>query len=101
GGAAAVAVDATDAEPAEAKPADAQQAATQPSRLRELSHGLAHPLLIAVVVALLGNWLIPHFTRKWQDHQKALEIKTGLVSDMGESISNAVTTGRFIAAGLV
>jgi hypothetical protein len=43
----------------------------------------------------------PYFTRKWQDHQKALEIKTGLVSDMGESISDAVMTGRFISAGLV
>jgi hypothetical protein len=72
-----------------------------PSRLRELSHGLAHPFVIAVVIAVLVNFLIPSFTRKWQDHQKALEIKTGLVSDMGESISNAVMSGRFIAAGLV
>ena len=62
---------------------------------------LAHPLLIAVCVALIANWLVPHFTRKWQDHQKALEIKTGLVSDMGESISNAVMSGRFIAGDLV
>lgn len=57
--------------------------------------------MIAVFIALLVNLLIPQFTRKWQDHQKALEIKTGLVSDMGESISNAIMSGRFIAAGLV
>ena len=57
--------------------------------------------MIAVTIAVLVNFLIPSFTRKWQDHQKALEIKTGLVSDMGESISDAVMTGRFIAAGLV
>jgi hypothetical protein len=73
----------------------------RPSRVRELSNGLAHPFVIAVVIALLGNFLIPNFTRKWQDHQKALEIKTGLVSDMGESISDAVMSGRFISAGLV
>jgi hypothetical protein len=56
---------------------------------------------VAVVVALLVNWLIPQFTRKWQDHQKALEIKTALVSEMSESVSSAVMTGRFIASGLV
>jgi hypothetical protein len=54
-----------------------------------------------VVAALLGSWLLPQITRKWQDHQKALEIKTGLVSEMSESVSNAVATSRFIAAGLV
>ncbi len=82
-------------------PARKTSAHARPSRLRELSHGLAHPFVIAVVIAVLVNLLIPQFTRKWQDHQKALEIKTGLVSDMGESISNTVMNGRFIAAGLV
>src|SRR5690242_11965363 len=82
-------------------PARNTSARSRPSRLRELSHGLAHPFVIAVVIAVLVNFLIPSFTRRWQDHQKALEIKTGLVSDMGESISNAVMNGRFIAAGLV
>jgi hypothetical protein len=93
----AIAVEhASRAQSAEAKPAEAK-----PSRLRELSHWFAHPFVIAVFIALLVNWLIPNFTRKWQDHQKALEIKTGLVSDMGQSISDAVMTGRFISAGLV
>ncbi len=82
-------------------PARNAPAGARPSRLREFSHGLAHPFVIAVVIAVLVNFLIPQFTRKWQDHQKALEIKTGLVSDMGESTSNAVMNGRFIAAGLV
>ena len=54
-----------------------------------------------MVAALLGGWLIPQVTRKWQDHEKALEIKTGLVSEMSESVSSAVMTGRFIAVGLV
>jgi hypothetical protein len=82
-------------------PAQGKSAGARPSRLRELSHGLAHPLVIAVVIAVLVNLLIPNFTRKWQNHEKALEIQTGLVSDMGQSISDAVMTGRFIAAGLV
>jgi hypothetical protein len=56
---------------------------------------------VTVVAALLGSWLLPQITRQWQDHQKALEIQTGLVSQMSESVSSAVATGRFIAAGLV
>jgi hypothetical protein len=74
-----------------------------PARARRGTLGtwLANPLLVTVVAALLGSWLLPQVTRKWQDHQKALEIKTGLVSEMSESVSNAVATSRFIAAGLV
>ncbi|MFN2628230.1 MAG: hypothetical protein ABR569_06290 [Gaiellaceae bacterium] len=56
---------------------------------------------MTVVAALLGSWLLPQITRKWQDHQKALEIKTGLVSEMSSSVGSAVATARFIAAGLV
>jgi hypothetical protein len=56
---------------------------------------------VTVVAALLGSWLLPQITRKWQDHQKALEIQTGLVSEMSQSVSSAVANSRFIAAGLI
>src|SRR3954447_17281011 len=82
-------------------PAQDSPGHARPSRVRELSHGLAHPFVIAVVIAVLVNFLIPSFTLKWQDHQKALEIKTGLARGMGEEISNAVMSGGFISAGLV
>lgn len=58
-------------------------------------------MLVTVVAALLGSWLLPQLTRGWQNHQKSLEIQTDLVSQMSESVSSAVATGRFIAAGLV
>ena len=48
-------------------PARNTSAHARPSRLRELSHGLAHPFVIAVVIAVLVNLLFPQFTRKWQD----------------------------------
>jgi hypothetical protein len=67
----------------------------------QLGTWLGNPLLVTVVAALLGSWLLPQITRKWQDHQKALEIKTGLVSEMSQSVSSAIATSRFIAAGLV
>lgn len=78
-----------------------QQAGSRSSWSSHLGTWLANPLLVTVVAALLGSWLLPQVTRKWQDHQKALEIQTGLVSEMSESVSSAVATGRFIAAGLV
>jgi hypothetical protein len=71
------------------------------SRSRLLNEWLANPLLVTLVAALLGGLLIPQITRKWQDHEKTLEIKTGLVSQMGESVSSAVMTSRFISTGLV
>ena len=67
----------------------------------QLGHWLGNPLLVTVVAALLGSLLLPEITRKWQDHQKALEIQTGLVSDMSTAVSGAVANSRFIAAGLV
>jgi hypothetical protein len=78
-----------------------QQAESRFSWNRELSQWLANPLLVTVVAAFLGSWLLPQITGKWQDHKEALEIKTGLVSQMSESVSGAVATSRFLASGLV
>jgi hypothetical protein len=44
-------------------------------------------VLVTVVAALLSTWLLPQFTRGWQD-QKSLEIQTGLVSQLSESVSS-------------
>jgi hypothetical protein len=79
----------------------ARPVAGKRSWYRPLNEWLANPLLVTVVAALLGGWLIPQITREWQNHEKALEIKTGLVSQMSESVSRAVMTSRFIAVGLV
>jgi hypothetical protein len=77
------------------------RAASLMSRRQELAQWLGNPLVVTVVAAFLGSFLIPHLTRSWQDHQKALEIKTDLVGQMSESVGDAVATGRFIAADLV
>lgn len=83
------------------KPATETPRAGRSSWQSELRSWLSNPLLVAVVAALLGSLLIPSITRKWQNHQKALEIQTGLVSEMSQSVSSAVASSRFIAAGLV
>ena len=66
-----------------------------------VGRGLSSPLLITVVAAVLSGLLLPYIARGWQDHQKALEIKTGLVTQMSESSSGTVATSRFLAARLI
>jgi hypothetical protein len=85
----------------EGKAANEHHAGSAASWHSELRAWLSSPLLVAVVAALLGSLLIPSITRNWQNHQKALEIQTGLVSDMSQAVSSAVANSRFIAAGLV
>ena len=53
---------------------------------RQLYDWLANPLLIAIVGSLLVYLVIPQLTRGWQNHAKILEVKTGLVADMSDSV---------------
>jgi hypothetical protein len=68
---------------------------------RHLQSWLANPLLVTMVSAVLIYLVIPQLTRGWQNHQKILDVKTGLVGDMSDSVSNALMSGRFIASGLI
>lgn len=60
---------------------------------------LKHPLTILLVGALISGLLLPEFTRRWQNHQKALEIKTELVSDLSKSIMGMVMATQFAHVG--
>jgi hypothetical protein len=66
----------------------------------QLRQWLGNPLVVTVVSAVLVSLVIPQLTRQWQDHQKALEIQTGLVGSMSESSSDAVISGRMLASRL-
>ncbi len=70
------------------------------ARGRALRDWLGNPLIVAVVTTALASLVVPQLTRQWQDHQKALEIQTGLVSSMSKSVSDAVVSGRMIASGV-
>jgi hypothetical protein len=53
--------------------------------------GLHSPLLLLIIGALVSSYLIPHYTRVWQEElevQKELELKTELVSDMSEAVAS-------------
>jgi hypothetical protein len=70
------------------------------ARSRALREWLGNPLVVTIVSTVLVTLVVPQLTRQWQDHQKALEIQTALVSSMSESVSDAVISGRMITSGL-
>jgi hypothetical protein len=57
------------------------------------------PFLLLFATALISNYLIPEITRRWQDHQKELELKTGLVTEISESVLDIVLAAQFEEAG--
>lgn len=56
---------------------------------------LDHPLIVLLVGAVVTGLLVPAVTRRWQDRQKELELKTGLVSELSESIMEIVMAVQF------
>jgi hypothetical protein len=53
--------------------------------------------LIALVAALVG----PMLARNLQNHEKALEVRTTLATDMSKSFTMAVGAGQRVASGLI
>jgi hypothetical protein len=60
---------------------------------------LAHPLFLLLAGAVLTGLLIPALTRRWQDRQKALELKTELIGEISESITEMVMAVQFVHLG--
>jgi hypothetical protein len=52
------------------------------------------PLIVTVLGISLSAWLLPAFTRQWDDRQKAQELKSGLVTEMSEAASAALIGSR-------
>jgi len=65
----------------------------------DLAELLKHPLTILFVGALISGLLIPTITRRWQNHQKALEIKTQLVGELSKSIMEIIMGIQFAHLG--
>jgi hypothetical protein len=53
----------------------------------ELLKGLRHPLVLLIVGAMISSYIIPYYTKAWQDHQKELELKTNLVSEVSDAVA--------------
>lgn len=59
---------------------------------------LPKPIALTLFGAAVSAWLVPAFTRQWQDRQKEREIKVALVSEIGDSTSNALVTSQYVAS---
>ena len=51
---------------------------------------MLQPFLLLITTAPISHYLIPKITRRWQDHQKELELKSGFVSEISESVLGIV-----------
>ena len=70
-----------------------------PSRWRSAWGRTPKPVLMVLFGAAISAWLVPAFTRQWQDRQKEREIKVALVSEISDSTSDALVTSQFVASG--
>lgn len=54
-------------------------------------------LVIAVIGIGLSSWLIPAFTRQWDDRQKAGDLKAALVTQMATATGRAVLDAQALS----
>ena len=75
----------------EALPAEAGDAPVKkrPHRIR-----VPTSLVVTLVGIALTAWLLPAFTRQWDDRQKAQELETSLVTEMTAATAAALVNSR-------
>jgi hypothetical protein len=61
--------------------------------------GFFAPLVLLVVGAVLTGLLVPYITRRWQDHQKELELKADLLARLSEAVTRVITHAWFRELG--
>jgi hypothetical protein len=61
-----------------------------------LSDVLAHPMVLLLAGGVLTGMLVPLITRRWQNRQKALELKTGLVTDLSDSVTRLLLAVQLV-----
>jgi hypothetical protein len=68
------------------------------ARLIRLVRGwIPKSLVIAVIGIGLSSWLIPAFTRQWDDRQKAGDLKAALVTQMATATGRAVLDAQALS----
>jgi hypothetical protein len=56
-----------------------------------------NPLVIALVAALLGNFLIPRILDRAETNRRALDLKAKLATQMGGSVEAVLSQGDLFA----
>ena len=54
---------------------------------KETGDFFQHPLVILLAGSIISGILIPFFTKSWQNHQKSLDIKNDLVSEVSKTVT--------------
>jgi hypothetical protein len=57
---------------------------------------LSHPFVLLIIGAGISGLLIPHITNQWQNHQKELELKTDLASQISKAVANIIIGSRLV-----
>jgi hypothetical protein len=86
----------------------AEEPSTSERPIRRLAGPAVHlaslsknPLAIALVVALLGNFLIPRILDRAETNRRALDLKASLATQMGSSFAAALTLGELTARDVI
>ena len=59
---------------------------------------LSSPFLTLLIGAIISGLLVPYITTTWQNHAKALEIKTEIINLISKALSKAIVTAQFAVA---
>src|SRR4051812_10469288 len=79
----------------EAVPAERAAAA---EKKRPLLRRVPTTFVVTLLGITLTAWLLPAFTRQWDDRQKAQELKAAIVADMAAATGAALVGGEAIWA---
>jgi hypothetical protein len=60
-----------------------------------------HPLVLVFVTALVSSVLVPSITRRWQDQQAAIELRTRFASETTESVVGFLLSVQFAERGAI
>jgi hypothetical protein len=67
--------------------------------MADTSKILSHPLTITTASALFSLVLVPLFTERWQDHQRELDIKAKLITEMTVVMAEPIADSRIWSRG--
>ncbi len=70
----------------EARTRNTEETAAKPFRWSRVPT----PIVVAVMGLVLGSWLLPAFTRQWDDRQKAGELRASIVAEISSATGRAV-----------
>jgi hypothetical protein len=58
-----------------------------------------HPLTLLLVGAVITNYLIPRVTRRWQDRQQEIELKTAFVGEVSDAVLEMLISVQYAEVG--